>query len=90
MSPLSADNRHSSFFKHTVHWLINELPTVFYQNNVAFSVLDDAKQAQDEHKDVEEVDDDWSPLEAHEVKDLPLHCSDLAEIAQQLIHSCSD
>lgn len=56
--------------------LLRELP---YQYDVAGPVLDDTKQTEDDHNDVEEVDDDRSPLEAQEVKHLPLGCSDLPE-----------
>lgn len=66
---------------------------MLYQYDVACPVLEDTKQTQDDHNDVEEVDDDWSPLEAQEVKHLPLRCSDLAEpteIVQEFIHSGCD
>lgn len=58
------------------------LKELLYQYNVTCLVLDDTKQAKDDHDDVEEVDDDRSPLEAQEVKHLPLSCSDLAEPAE--------
>lgn len=63
---------------------------LLYQYNVASSVLDDTKQAEYDHNDVEEVDEDWSPLEAQEVKHLPLRRSDLpepTEIVQEVVHS---
>lgn len=69
------------------------LKELLYQYNVACCALDDTKQAKDDHNDVEEVDDDRSPLEAQEVKHLPLGCSDLpepTEIGQKFIHSGSD
>lgn len=40
-------------------------------HNVARPVLDGAKEAEDDDDDVEEVGEDWSPLVAQEVKDLP-------------------
>lgn len=48
-----------------------------HHDNVARPVLDDAKQAQDDHDDVEEVDHDGRPLVAEEVKHLPLQRCDL-------------
>lgn len=48
-----------------------------HHHQVAWSVLDDTKQAQDDRDDVEEVDHDGSPLVAEEVKHLPLQHSDL-------------
>lgn len=54
-----------------------EKPEFPHQYNVAWSVLDDTEQAQDDHDDVEEVDHDGSPLVAQEVKHLPLQRSDL-------------
>lgn len=42
-----------------------------HHHNVARPVLDGAKEAEDDHDDVEEVGEDWSPLVAQEVKDLP-------------------
>lgn len=41
---------------------------------VARSVLNGAKQAQDDNQDVEEVSKDRSPLIAQEIKHLPLQC----------------
>lgn len=64
----------STCFSQTV--LLTEF---LYQYNVAWCVLDDTKEAQDDHNDVEEVDDDRSPLVAQEVKHLPLRSSDLPE-----------
>lgn len=65
-------------------WIYNTLsistrkkPQFPHQYNVAWSVLGDTKQAQDDHNDVEEVDHDGSPLVAQEVKHLPLQRTDL-------------
>lgn len=48
--------------------------------NITRSVLDDTKQAQDDHDDVKEVDHDGGPLVAEEVKHLPLQRSYLGGV----------
>lgn len=43
-----------------------------HHHNVAWPVLDGAKEAEDDNDDVEEVGKDGGPLVTQEVKDLPL------------------
>lgn len=67
------------FGVNTLFMSTREKPEFPHQYDVPWSVLDDTKQAQDDHNDVEEVDHDGSPLVAQEVKHLPLQCTDLQE-----------
>lgn len=70
-------SQHLIFGVNTLSITTREKPQFPHQYNVAWSVLDDTKQAQDDYNDVEEVDHDGSPLVAQEVKHLPLQRTDL-------------
>lgn len=64
--------------------VINKCPIwAVYHENVTGSELDGTKQAKDDDDDVEEVDQDWKPLVAQEVKQLPLCCCDLKHQQEQ-------